>query len=166
MADFSKDKLISSLLQPNSGGSKTGRPIIEEIGTEGGTAGRSEKEEEIIELNDAGEFEVSSPKKQNASQESANAPAPTPAAVPEPEGPSLFDEMMAAQAAAKKEKEKVNAKAKTSHLALGSRRVSWAAVVGQRRRRPRLLRLQTTKGPMSSMLRLRLEDQKSLCHNH
>lgn len=147
MADFSKDKLISSLLQPNSGGSKTGRPIIEEIGTEGGTAGRSEKEEEIIELNDAGEFEVSSPKKQTASQESANAPAPTPAAVPEPEGPSLFDEMMAAQAAAKKEKEKVNAKAKNKSFGAGFKKGFLGSGSGAKKKATTTTSTTNNKGP-------------------
>lgn len=119
MADFSKDKLISSMLQPKRGGGPNG-PIIQEIGAVNGDDGKKDTDTDaVIELNDAGEFELSSPKKQAAAEQRAAAPAPAPAAVPEPEGPSLFDEMMAAQAAAKKEKEKVAAKATNKSFGTG-----------------------------------------------
>ena len=104
MADFTKDKLISSMLQPQ--GRRKGGPIIEEIGAE---------KDEIIELNGDGEFELDSEQKQVAPKIEEVAPK----AVPEPEGPSLFDEMMAAQAAAKKEKEKQTTKATTKSFGTG-----------------------------------------------
>jgi hypothetical protein len=104
MADFTTDKLISSMLQPQGG--RKGGPIIEEIGAD---------KEEIIELNGDGEFELDSNQKQVAPKIEEVAPK----AVPEPEGPSLFDEMMAAQAAAKKEKEKQTTKATTKSFGTG-----------------------------------------------
>lgn len=113
MTDFSsKDKLLASLLQPKSAATKGGS-LIQEIGEP------AVVKEDVIELNEAGEFEVASPKNEKGFVPAVEEVVPPPAPAPEPDGPSLFEEMMAAQAAAKKEKEKATAKTNNTSFGTG-----------------------------------------------
>ena len=110
MAEFGRDKLIGSLLQPKSGAKKPGK-AIQELDDNGEVV----EEDFELELNVDGEFVLPDPKQVSGGGQPANSKtkiakdAPVPPQ--EPEGPSLFDEMMAAQAAAKKEKEAKTQKA-------------------------------------------------------